>query len=212
MAEKKVRLISNFYDYYDHEFDVYNAELTFERKSTGGMARREMLEYLQSLGFVVPVFGKPTEIHDRLPAGWQVVVHLDETSHRGEDKIKLPLREAAEQYHNHLAVEYIPSLPDGLGQTWRHLQIGDKVFWLEYTSQNDWRSNCGDVEIRLFSHMKDGYHPWIDYPLFAIDFILIQDTAYAIDFNIAPGVRGTGVENILPAAVAAEAIKKVVRR
>ncbi len=210
MAEKRVRLISNFHDYYDHEFDVYNVELTFERKSTGGMPRREMLEYLQSLGFIVPVFGASAKIQDRLSAIQEVVVHLDENSHCGENKIKLPLCEAVVQFPDNLVVEYISTLP--YGKTRRYLQIGNKVFWLEYTSRDDWRSNCGDVEIQILRQEKDGYHPQISCPLFALDFVVDQETAYAIDFNSAPGVRGTGIENILPAAVAAEAIKKALTR
>ncbi len=208
--EKRVKLVSNFHDYYDHWFDGYSAELTFERKSNGGMTRREMLEHLQSLGFTVPVFGTSAELQDRLSASQEVVVHLDETSHRGEDKIKLPRGEAVVQYPDHLAVEYIPTLPNG--KTRRYLQIGDKAFWLEYTSRDDWRSNCGDVEIQILRQEKDGYHSQISCPLFAIDFVVDQESAYAIDFNVAPGIRGTGIEHILPAVIAAEAIKKVVRR
>lgn len=223
MQRKKVRLVSDSHDYYDHWFDNYEAELTFERKSTGGMPRREMLEYLRSLGLRVPVFGRPAEVYDQLRRRYnalpdevfdciqQVVVHLDETAHCGKGKIRLPLSDAAKQYPDCLAVEYIPALPSGLGQTWRYLQIGDKVIWLKYTSRTDWRSNCGDVEIQVLHQEKDGYHPRINHPLFAVDFVLVRGHGfYAIDFNVAPGIRGTGVENILPPKAAAEAIKKAV--
>jgi hypothetical protein len=221
MRHETVRLVSDFHDYYDYWFDGYDAELTFERRSTGGMPRREMLEYLRSLGLRVPDFGRPAEVYDQLRRRYnalpdevfdyiqQVVVHLDETAHCGKGKIRLPLSDAAKQYPDCLAVEYIPALPSGQGQTLRYLQVGDKVFWLEYTSQNDWRSNCGDVNIRVLSQEEDGYHPRVAYPLFAIDFVR-GDALYAIDFNVAPGIRCTGVEDILPAKAAAEAIKKAV--
>lgn len=222
MQRKKVRLVSDFHDYYDHWFDNYEAELTFERKSTGGMPRREILEYLRSLGMVVPVFGKPAEVYDQLRQKYDtlseavfdciqhVVVHLDETAHRGESKIRVPLREAIERYPGYLSVEHIPSLPGGQGQTLRYLQVGSKKFLLEYTSRNDWCSNCGEIDIRVVSQeQKDEYNRRIALPLFAIDFVR-GNALYAIDLNVAPGIRGIGVEDILPAKAAAEAIKKAV--
>lgn len=217
---KKVGLVSDFRDYYDHWFDTFNVELVFERMSSGGMARREMLEYLQSLGLQVPAFGRVCDVRDRLRQKYDfpdfdrivdVVVYLDETAHRGEGKIKVLLRDAIDQYPNHLAVEHIPALPSGLGLSWRYLQVGDKVFWLEYASRNDWRSNCGEVDIRVLARERDGYHGRIGHPLFAVDFVP-GNVLCAIDFNIAPGIKGTGVEKILPARQAADAIKKAFIR
>lgn len=215
-----VRLVSDFWDYYDHWFDGYAAELVFYRLSSSGMTRREMLEYLQSLGFRVPIFGRTSDIHDRLRkkhrfTGFDhildVVVYLDDSAHRGEGKIKIPLRDAIEKYPYHLATEYIPALPSGLGLSWRYLQLGDKAFWLEYASRNDWRSNYGDVSIKVLSRERDGYCARIKYPLFAVDFVPAYGLGlFAVDFNIAPQVRGTGVEELLSARDAAEAIKKAI--
>jgi hypothetical protein len=214
---EKVKIVSDFFDYYDHHFDGSSSEITFSRMSRSGMARREMLEYLKSIGLKVPVFGRPDEVLARLQRNSElpldrsacVVVHLDENAHCGEGKIRIPLHNAIEQYPDSLAVEYIPT-PDGQACTWRYLQIGDKGFWLRYSSQNDWRSNCGDVTVLLLHQEKDGHHPWIKDPLFAVDFIK-GDSFYAIDFNVAPCIRGTGVENVLPAKDAAEAIKRAIR-
>jgi hypothetical protein len=215
---QKVRLISDFHDYYDHWFDGTGAELTFERKSDGGDKRREMLVYLKSLGLRVPAFGRTSEVFEYLQQKYafegfdrlfEVVVHIDETAHRGEGKIKITLCDAVEQYPDHLAVEHIPVLPGGQGQAWRYLQAGDKRFWLEYTSRNDWRSNCGDVDIGVLGRRPDGYHKLIKLPLFAVDFVW-GDVPYAIDFNVAPGIKGTGIEDILPAKEVADAIKKAV--
>src|SRR5574338_581827 len=88
--------------------------------------------------------------------------------------------------------------PDGPVLSWRMLQIGPYRFWIEYQSRNDWRSNCGDCACTLIGAEKDaGLYPGLEaYKLFAVDFVLGQHL-YAIDFNIAPGVRGTGVEAFL---------------
>lgn len=216
-----VRLVSDFWDYYDHWFDGPNAEMVFYRRSSGGMSRHEILKYLQSLGLRVPIFGRVCDVYERLQEKYDhssnfllfvdVVIYLDETAHRGEGKIKIPLRDAVVQYPDHLAAEYIPALPSGLGLSWRYLQLGDKVFWLEYASWNDWRSNCGDVSIKVLSRERDGYCERINYPLFAIDFIPAYGLGlFAVDFNVTPQVKGTGIENLLAPRDAAEAIKKAI--
>jgi len=221
VSDLKVRLMSDFWDYYDHHFDGYGAQTVFERKSTGGMNRCQMLEYLQSLGLRVPVFGSVRDVYEQLRrkhgsvTGFdiiaEVVVYLDEMAHRGEGKVKLLLRDAVEKYPDRLAAEYIPALPSGLGVSWRYLQVGDKRFWLEYVSRDDWRSNCGDVQIRVLSRERDGYHERIRHPLFAVDFVPANGL-YAVDFNTAPQIRGTGVEHLLSACEAAKAIKKAIAR
>lgn len=212
----KVRLRSDYWDYYDHWFDVI-AGITFERFSHSGMSRREIFEFLGSIGVRVPFYGKPQEVFEQLdkfskeyPQLIDVVVYLDERAHRGEGKVKVLLPEALETYPNHLVSQYIPALPSGAGLSWRYLQVGDKVFWLRYCSRDDWRSNCGDVKVEVLSRERDGYHPRIAYPLFAVDFVPAGKTLYAIDFNVAPQVKGTGVESILGAEEAANAIKRAV--
>jgi len=209
MVEHRVRLVSDFLDYYDHWFDVCNVETIFERFSSGEMPRRKMLEYLQSLGLKVPSFGRPAEVYERGHLHPEAIVHLNENAHCGEGKIKIALSDAIIQYPDSLTVEYIPALSCGQGQSWRHLQIGDKKFWLKYTSKDDWRSNCGDVTIDFISQEEDGYNPQIPLPLFAIDFVL-GNKFYAIDFNSAPRVKGTGIEAVLSASAAAETIKRAI--
>lgn len=203
----RVKLVSDFVDYYDHWFDREGE--VFRRVSSDGMSRRQMLAYLNSLGLKTPPFGTVRELWSRYGELdrqiLSVVVYLDETAHRGEGKIKLPVAEAVRRYPDHLATVYIPSTPQG-AVSWRYLQVGAKVFWLEYAS-GDWRSNYGGVEIRVLSREKDGYHSKIHLPLFAVDFVAAE-RLYAVDFNVAPQVRGTGVEKLLPAREAAESIKE----
>lgn len=207
MPSRALRLQTDYLDYYDHWFDL-DGEV-FRRVSSDGMNRREMLEYLSSLGLRTPPFGAVRELWEREDdfrrQFWDVIVYLNERAHRGEGKVKLPMAEAVQRYPEHFASLYIPSTPQR-AISWRYLQIGDKIFWLEYASA-DWRSNYGEVEIKVLSRERDGYHPKIHFPLFAIDFIL-ADHLYAVDFNIAPQIRGTGVEELLPAREAAESIKK----
>jgi hypothetical protein len=131
---------------------------------------------------------------------------MDEYAHCGEGKIVIPLHKAMENYPNHLCSLFIAPLP-GAATSLRCLQIGDRRFLLQYTSRDDWRSNCGDVEITILAQ-KQEYHPKINLPLFAIDFIANTGELLAVDFNTAPQIRHTGIENLLPAKEAAEVIKK----
>lgn len=98
------------------------------------------------------------------------------------------------------------------GVSWRRLQVGPHVFWIEYTSNSDWRSNCGEGDIELLEYkLNEGYHPNIRLPLFAIDFVHGKKDMYAVDFNIAPGIRGSGVEKVLKPDHAVQAIEEAYR-
>lgn len=76
----------------------------------------------------------------------------------------------------------------------RRLQVGPHVFWVEYKSSESWMSNFGEGTNEVIGVEKNaGFHPVIRKPLFAIDFVLGREM-YAVDFNTAPGIRGSGVE------------------
>ena len=211
----KIQLKTDFYDYYDHQFDREGQVM--ERISCSGMSRREMFVYLEQIGLQPPPHGTPRQVYNSLPKSDQeieryaakffdVVVYLNKNAHRGEGKILLPLSQALEEYPDSFCSLYCPTLFDR-SESYRYLQIGDKIFWLRYTS-NDWRSNYGEVDIEILSQEKDQFHPYINYPLFAVDFVVAPGFIWAIDFNIAPGIKGTGVEKILPAKEAVAAIKR----
>lgn len=164
----------------------------------------------------------------------QVVVHLDEQAHAGEGKLALSMDEALSLYPGAFAVEFLPTIigNDALlqkarelfhlpipnesstvkwvgGTSFRHLRIGRRMFRLRYTSQDDWRSNCGEnvqidflCDAGIIGGRGDG--PGLSEQLFfdlspmvAVDYLLVSMNMYAIDLNVAPGLRDTGVERIL---------------
>ncbi len=200
----KLKLRTDFFDYYDHWFDLDGQ--VFERLSTGGMSRGEMFKYLNDHGIRTAGYGKVHTFASMGPSISHVVVYTDEQCHRGDGKLLLALGEALRDYPDTLASVYIKQ---GIGISHRHLQIGEYHFWLRYQSR-DWRSNCGDVDITLLD-CGVGYHPTIDQPLFAIDFVG-EDRRLAVDFNIAPGIRGSGVEGLLSGKEVVDAIKEAYFR
>jgi len=103
-VEVKVSLRSDFYDYYDHWFDLEGIEpcFVFERFSYAGPGRREMLEYLQSLGLRVPAFGRVCDLYSYKQQEYEkvkvafcfdtavsVVAYSYEKALRGEGKVLL---------------------------------------------------------------------------------------------------------------------------
>ena len=216
----KVKLRTNFGDYYDHWFDL-EADHTLRRVGTDGLDRFCQLHLMERQGLKVPPYGTVKQLlgpparygapemrNPRLSKKCtRLVVYIDEKAHCTEGKVLLSLDQALEQYPDCLASEYIEGCP---GVSWRFLQIGKHGFWIEYKSDEDWRSNYGEGYIKIIGHEegwgKVGNIPLFKLPLYAIDFA-IADELYAIDFNIAPGVRGSGVERLLPPKEAAETIK-----
>lgn len=215
MSTMTLTLDSDFRDYYDHWFaNSLQHSISYCRKTRSGMSRPEMLNYLRELGVTTPAFGTVRELASQMFAfaessldigeiakdAGDVVVYTDIHAHAGDGKEKLSFSEAMERYPDHFATEYIPNSATGRGNSIRYLRVGRRQFWLGYQSADDWRSNCGSVSIKLLGEEHSitpmaliGPAP---VPVFAVDFIFAEQM-YAVDYNIAPMIRGTGVEDIL---------------
>lgn len=204
-------LKSDFRDYYDHWFYSERASQTpadavFTRTMSKGMSRPVMMRYMRDIGLETPRFGIVGDLIDRLGVQAPVVVHLDVRAHAGEGKVLMSVADAVKQYPDKLCIEHISDVSpktSGGARSFRLLKIGKRYFGMKYESKNDWRSNAGDVQISRLTEMTGlpsipHQVKKISHPLFAIDFALRDDgKAYAIDFNESPGLRGTGIEDIV---------------
>ena len=213
----KLKLISDFTDYWDYMMDS-EGEI-FRRVTTDGLNRHELLEYLQKLEFTVPCYGSVKELSAILKPQDRIVLHHDIWAHRGEGKELSTITEAILKYPDTLATQFIQfnvpgTPPEVKGLSWRYLQVGTESFWLEYTSTEDWRSNCGEGDIKLSFRDKTelfSNHQYEDllkfkFPLFAVDFVPDGDTLYAVDFNIAPGTAP--IKQLMTPREVVDAIKK----
>jgi hypothetical protein len=203
----RLRLVSDFHDYYDQWFDRGGPE--FRRMTTEGPSRPEMLyDEMDARGVKCLGYGLvknvarfltfyPAILEENLTneflSSLRLVVYLDEMAHRGEGKMIMNALDAVEKYPDHFCTEY--RADSALATSFRYLQIGKRAWWLRYWSTDDWRSNCGDVHIDLLTEATDLYA--LPYPLYAIDFIPTFDGLRACDLNIAPGLKGTGMEDVL---------------
>ena len=216
-----IKLNSDFHDFYDHWFASPNQKTDFvlDRNTTDGLTRPNMFKTMRSMGLTTPMHGKVRDLYaeliERTPFQnlsekkrfaeelFQVVVYTDISAHCGDGKLLLGLEEAKNHYPEHFASEYIPALPNGFGQTLRYMRIGKRQFWLRYTSTDDWRSNCGNVHIEVLCEetaksREELQKAPFNRPIFAVDFVSANDL-YAIDLNVSPGLKGTGIEEFISA-------------
>lgn len=203
----KIALASDFRDYYDHRFELPHRphDYLFERYAKGGMSKREQFALLDSILALTPMHGLVRDVAERGRGKvLEVVVYLDEYAHAGEGKVRMATIRALREYPDHYCCAFIPT---GFQRavSIRHLQIGNRGWRLQYEVKGDeWRSNCGAVEIKLLSEWgawERGRDMLAKYPLFAIDFVGLMSRDWrdlrAIDFNTAPGLKGTGIEAVL---------------
>ncbi len=221
----KIKLDSDFVDYYDHFMDL-DGELMLQRHTVPKLNRIETYKALNMVGLKTPKFGMVAELYKDLgtqnggvsslkSSGYgklvELVVFIDIHAHAGEGKEKMSLDDARKKYPGHFAAQFIPTAKTFASRTERLVVMGDRQFWLEYTSKDDWRSNSGDVTITEIDNRYDrgmrGPIYEINSPLYAIDFVAIGHERLAIDFSVAPRLDGTPIQNKLPAEQAAQTIK-----
>jgi hypothetical protein len=225
----KLRLVSDFRDYYDHWFDLDGQP--FERIAVGGMSRPEMLAYLDTLDLTAPRHGTVRELATE---GFPLVVYTDERAHRGEGKQVMLPWDAEREYPDTFAARYYGGLticpitaywPTAehnhheqkcRSSTLRYLTVGRRTWVLGYWSDTDWRSNCGEGGVCVLDEMSPLSIKWrgirekVGLPLWAFDAILTESQEIAVDFNIAPGLRGTGMEDVLSPAEVVDLLKEAL--
>ena len=221
----KLRLKTNYYDYYDLAFNYGYEGPVYERiGGNTGPTKREQFRILEGAGFLTPPNGLVGAV---LGEWWEsenqrikaVVAYTDEQAHCGEGKRLIRWGElksnpdmgspGGDRYWKEKQLYCSAFVGDQLyqptGLSWRRLQIGRHVFWVEYQSAVSWMSNV-DGDCRLIGTEWDvGFHQSINRPLFAVDFVLGKEM-YAVDLNYGPGIRGSGVEDVLPAKRVVESI------
>jgi hypothetical protein len=198
----RVYLRSDFADYYDHHFEARlgnPGEVCFRRFTTDGPTRAEMFPILRRLGFAVPPWGMIATLKHIIPRDSRVVVYDDPKAHRGEGKRVMVLQDAVDTCDGRTLACVFKGAG---GESIRTLKVGNRAWQMVYNSTDDWRSNVGDVSIS-FPRVCKPYPD--DAPLSAVDVVLCEDGyPWAVDYNVAPGMRGTDMEKVLkPAEVAA---------
>ena len=218
-----IQLHTDFHDYYDHMFDL-DGEV-FSRISRDTKTRRENFLLLESMGLPTPQHGELGEF-----IGWvrpsgivldRIILYTDPYAHAGEGKVLTTKGAAFDKYPSNT---YISEMVEGCypiectinprhgvhrSLSLRYLKVGRRTFWLEYWSDTDWRSNCGEGGVEVICEESPRYS-LRDLPLFAIDFVISRyrwQSPIALDFNSAPGLGGTGIQDILTPTQVVDLIK-----
>lgn len=218
----KLRLLSDFRDYGDEWFDREGQ--IFTRFSGDFLTKRNQFTLLEASGFLVPRHNYLYKLYNYI--NWakddsikKFVVYTDHLAHRGEGKIILTREgvKAIEDFSegsllNCYASQYIQTEYSPSNKTHRILNIGSRQFRINYSSDDAWRSNCRNVKVEfdteIFGDMKIS-SPLEGRALWAIDFVA---GIYAIDLNTSPGLKGTGIEDILKPKEVADLIKEFYDR
>ena len=218
-----MRIVSDFRDYYDWACDG-TGPILYRNSENYGPSKPEQLAILNRAGIQTPPHGKVEDVIDHWweqEGYWirRVVAYTDINTHRGEGKelwkhrshpLKLEPRMGYDANNekaraNHAV--YCSALVQGhdwsalRSRSLRLLQIGQKRFWIEYTSNTSWMSNVGEGDCEVVDYeLVTAKHPGLsNYPLYAIDFVQGLAGKYAVDLNLSPQIRGTGVEKLLKA-------------
>lgn len=195
-----LQLKSDFRDYYDFMFD--RSGEVFERYSKSELHRRDAFELLSRAGYQILPHGTAAQLYSRM--GEQLVVAYDDpTAHCGNGKRRATL--------SSLPPETYCSLyrPQPAALSFRELWIGRLWIGLCYRSDDEWRSNVGNVAIISSGISEDIPRPDVfrDYPLVAVDLIESMENGYAVDFNTAPGLHYP-IKDLLSATLVVDYLKE----
>jgi hypothetical protein len=220
-----IKLVTDFRDYYDHEFcgsHVTDPDFVYDRRVKTLVSKPQQFKALENLGYSTPTHGTVSEVAKAIvkDAGrfkevieesfyfYRVVVYLDLYAHRGEHKVLMHLSEALEKCPD----EYCSLYKNDIGrsehaESFRHLQIGNRAWLLRYLGENSWQSNHAEnVHVSVISEVLP--LPKLCVPLLGIDLIPFQDKVFACDYNTAPGIKGTGIEDLVSSTEVYRLIKE----
>jgi hypothetical protein len=221
----RVTLDSDFRDFYDYCFPIVGDKVFRRFAHDGRMGKvaqygimRHHLD-LNTLDFELvkcQKFGSPLD---------NIVVYTDAALHCGEGKLLTSFNHALDFHPEKWSTPWVNTAGEyDRAESHRLLQIGGRAWWLKYCGQGGWMSNhCGETTISVVGECgaltRDDFPILENWPMFAIDFVVpvsktigidFQDVlthGFAIDFNTAPGIRGTGMNEILSAPDICELIR-----
>lgn len=221
----KIKLTTDFRDWYDHIFYSGNEKCDAEiiriaHDPKYSISKPEQFNILgKRLKLNVPIHGNIQDWANRISPDTLVVVYLDEFAHQGEAKELMTMGEGLKLYPEKFFSVFIDTATDEFKSTsHRYLQMGDRAWRISYSNPETWLSNVGEsVEIRVMFEDEQNirnrdYEFCSLYPIFAIDFVMKNNTLpLAIDFSTAPGTKYTGLDKICSATDIYDAISRFVQ-
>lgn len=213
-----MKIVSDFSDYYDvHATDEGP---TLYRSASDVLPRRDIFVLLNALKFKVPIHGKVSILYDALLTSFETtdekfradktndvykVVVYDGSKHDQSSLRLMPVLEALEKCPNSYASQYIPT-GDTKTTSYEWYKVGNHQFWIEQSSDDEFRSGVGAVTQRIVGG-ANSFRNWnipdlskiFKTPLIRVAFIGYQLTngrrgITAIDIDTTPKLAGTAIE------------------
>jgi hypothetical protein len=204
-----------YIDYYDLWFEHRTLNQTapvWNRNTRDFPSRREGFITMQEHG--IPCVPNGLVKNMIVDDATFVVVYTDETMHQGLAKELLSAREAKNDHYDKWCSVFIRNSKGTISH--RRLSIGCRTFLIEYQSNDSWRSNHQTNSIRVVDELtqqeseRNLMHKHAS-PILAIDYVYDDKVWLATDFNLAPGMRGTGIEDVVNSRTAHKLIVDALR-
>lgn len=184
-----MKLLSDFTDYYDAQFD--NEGLEFKRYSNKGkhspVSMWEILRLLE-IHNNVPLFGYPYSLYHEMSPDEHVIVY---TQPYYKQTKQMTLEEADKDFSSCLAVQVLKNT-DPKVSFYKLLHIGKSILWLSYNT---------DGSCEVSSPIKKNYEKdtYSCFKLYSIDYIrdVKKNCIYAINLDTSPCLENTPVKNLL---------------
>lgn len=204
-------LESDFRDFYDHAFDQTGKVFFRHAAPPAGYDKKEQFELLKShfnLKTVVNGLAMPLAmLADYYHPGRPLVVYDDPYGHAGQGKRLLSLAELEGEKLGLYGSLFIPTTNDPYNRSvfYKWQFIGHHRFKLRIEGKG-WLGNTDAVECEVIDY---DYLPQTFAPLYSIDFVKDYrgGELEAIDLNMAPGLTGTGLKDLISAREVVQAIK-----
>lgn len=225
-----IKLNTDFKDYYDFMFHP-DGEIAFNRLMYDRtLCKRDQIRIMQDIG--LRTFDiKRCKFQD-YSDDQALVVYTDDRAHAGSGKCRLDRGQAIRKHPNDWSIPWIATTESNdESVSHRLLQVGNRAWWLRYEGTGGWQSNhCESTAIAVVEELQSMRYynvdhglsptsPLVNYPIFAIDFVIpasrptpidfadVIEWGYAIDFNTAPGLKWTGMDELLSPTEAYELIR-----
>ena len=207
----KIKLKSDFYDFYDHLFDL-DGGIIWERMTRTKRSRADDIKLLHSVGYPTPAFGKIKFFKSLNNTENRYIVYTDPYAHCGEGKC-IVFHEDLDNFDDNLYCSvYIPSR---VAYHIRHLVVGDWFIVLKYKSNHEWLSSYAPtIKIEQVSRIEDKFKKFLpifniqrelESPLVALDGKFMDGILCFFDLNTAPAL--TLLEGIFSPKEVEEAIR-----
>lgn len=211
-----MKIISDFRDYYDDM--VVDSGREFKRHTNGGPSKKEAFVLFHTLKLKVPIHGKVHILYDALlksmnktdaefrsdehASDYKVIMYQNPTVHDQSKLVLTPILDALSTPDVY-AAQHIPS-DGGKATTYEWYKVGQREYWVEHTSDDDFRSGVGDTKMRIIGGRgtsdKFGLPNlaliFKSAPLIRVAFVPFRLTngrpgMTAVDLDTAPKLAGT---------------------